>query len=351
MSGARFAETSFDRLKFDLKLRRGRLSPIEILPYRGHGTAGTLFLKGRVLEGKGITRSSGDDTVWRNLRNMARRFESDEVPKARVRASLDTPGGRAQIVATTDKEGFFDVRFDLPAPLEGGTSWRPVELDLLWPKAPGQAEARATGHVLVPREASFGVISDIDDTVVRSSVTEISKMVRIALLNNAHTRLPFEGVASFYRALQRGVAGDTDGPQNPIFYVSSSPWNLYDLLEDFLDVHGVPAGPLFLKDWSPTTVRGHEEHKLGTIRRLLETYADLPFILIGDSGEKDPEIYRQVVREHPGRVRTIYIRDVTSDESRHRRAGHRRGGSRPRDGDAARARHRRRGPARVGGRA
>jgi phosphatidate phosphatase APP1 len=83
--------------------------------------------------------------------------------------------------------------------------------------------------------------------VLQSSVTNFLKMARMVLLGNAHTRLPFEGVAAFYRALQRGASG---GEFNPIFYVSNSPWNLYDLLEDFMDVHGVPAGPLFLRDWS-----------------------------------------------------------------------------------------------------
>jgi phosphatidate phosphatase APP1 len=81
-----------------------------------------------------------------------------------------------------------------------------------------------------------------------------------------------------------------------------------------VDVHGVPEGPLFLKDWSPTVLGKHRVHKLEIIRRLLRTYPDLPFVLIGDSGEEDPEIYSQVVREHPGRVRAIYIRDVTSAE-------------------------------------
>ncbi len=170
------------------------------------------------------------------------------------------------------------------------------------------AGARNIGSVLVPAGARFGVISDIDDTVVRSSVTSLLRMVWTTFLNNAHTRLPFEGVASFYHALQRGEGGEF----NPIFYVSNGPWNLYDLLEDFLDVHGVPAGPFFLRDWSPSTVRSAAEHKLGTVRALLATYPELPFVLIGDSGEKDPEIYHQAVREHPGRIRAIYIRDVTT---------------------------------------
>ncbi len=301
----------FDRLRFGLKRRTGRLGPIEILPYRGHGTRDALFLKGRVLETPGLAPSGAGDSRRRNLRNMVRRFLSSEIPHARVRASLRSSRGAYELEVMADNEGFFDLRFELEESLEGDTAWYPVEIELLWPRTREGNGARAMGSVLVPAGARFGVISDLDDTVIRSSVTDLLKMVRIALLSNAHTRLPFEGVAGFYRALQLGPGGEDF---NPIFYVSSSPWNLYDMLEDFLDVHGVPAGPLFLKDWSFTTVRDHDRHKLDVIRTLLATYPDLPFVLIGDSGERDPEIYRQVVHEHPGRVHTIYIRDVTTGE-------------------------------------
>jgi phosphatidate phosphatase APP1 len=263
-------------------------------------------MKGRVLEEKGITRSSANDTIGTNLRNMIRRFASAEIPFACIRARF----GDHELETVADEEGFFDLHFELAAPPSTGTAWHPVEVDLLWPKEE-EAGARVTGSALVPIGAKFGVISDLDDTVVHSSVTSFLRMVPIALLNNAHTRLPFEGVAAFYRALQRGGGGQEF---NPIFYVSSSPWNLYDLLEDFLDVHGLPAGPLFLKDWSPTSIQDRDKHKLGVIRTLLATYPKLPFILIGDSGEKDPEIYHKVVREHPGRIRAIYIRSVTLEE-------------------------------------
>ena len=307
----RTLEGWFDRLRFGLKRRTGRIGPVEILPYHGHGTRDRLFLKGRVLETVGVAPSSAGDSRRRNLRNMARRFLSSEIPRARVRACLRLSRGGHDLEAVADEEGFFDLCFELDEPLEGGSGWHPVEIELLWPQAGEGSGARVTGSVLVPAGARFGVISDLDDTVVRSSATDLLKMARIVLLSNAHTRLPFEGVADFYRALQLGPSGEDF---NPIFYVSSSPWNLYDVLEDFLDVHGVPAGPLFLKDWSPTALRDHERHKLGVIRTLLATYPDLPFILIGDSGERDPEIYRQIVLEHPGRVRGIYIRAVTTGE-------------------------------------
>jgi phosphatidate phosphatase APP1 len=306
VAAGRTLERWFDRLRFGLKRRTGRIGPIEILAYRGHGTRDRLFLKGRVLETVGTAPPSAGDSRRRNLRNMVRRFLSSEIPRARVRASHG--GHEVEVVA--DEEGFFDLRFDLEEPLGGSTGWHPVEIELLWPHT-GEAGARALGSVLVPAGAQFGVISDLDDTVLRSSVTDLLRMARIVLLSNARTRLPFEGVSDFYRALQLGPSGEGF---NPIFYVSSSPWNLYDMLEDFLDVHGVPAGPLFLKDWSPTALRDHDRHKLGVIRTLLAMYTDLPFVLIGDSGERDPEIYRQVVREYPGRVRAIYIRDVTTRE-------------------------------------
>jgi phosphatidate phosphatase APP1 len=304
---ARFVEERFDAHRFRFKQRFGLLDPFEVLPYRGHGTPWEVFLKGRVLEEAGITRAGQNDTLWNNLRNMAGRFASDEVAGARVRATFR--GLEAETVA--DKEGFFEVRFRLSEPLEGPSDWHPVELDLLSPASPGGGAVRSTGQVLVPHGARFGVISDIDDTVVHSSATNMLKMAWIVLRNNAHTRLPFEGVAAFYRALQLGPDGASF---NPIFYVSSSPWNIYDVLEDFLDVHGVPAGPLFLKDWSLSVLNKHRAHKLEVIRTLLATYPGLPFVLIGDSGEEDPEIYLQTVREHPGRIRAIYIRDVTSAE-------------------------------------
>jgi phosphatidate phosphatase APP1 len=304
---ARIVEERFDDFRFSFKRRFGLLDPFEILPYRGHGTTRELFLKGRVLEEAGITRPARDDAVWKNILNMVRRFASGEVAGARVKASFEG----LQVETTADVEGYFEVRFQLPEPLDGAPGWCRVELDLLSPPSPGGGRVRSTGEVLVPHGARFGVISDLDDTVLHSSATSVLKMTWIVVRNNAHTRLPFEGVAAFYRALQSGADGRSS---NPVFYVSSSPWNIYDLLEDFLNVHGVPEGPLFLKDWSLSVLGKHRTHKLGIIRTLLGTYPGLPFVLIGDSGEEDPEIYLQILREHRGRIRAIYIRDVTTAE-------------------------------------
>jgi phosphatidate phosphatase APP1 len=276
---------------------------VELHAFRGYGTPTRLRLRGRVLRSTGLVRSRLGDSTVDNLRNAFRRFESDEVPGALVAARAAAGG---EVRARGDEEGYFEVVLDLPRPLAEPRVWEPVELELLEPGGPA-GPARATGQVLVPRDPQFAVISDLDDTVLRSNATSLWQMARLTLLHNAHTRLPFEGVAGFYQALQRGRDGEA---LNPVFYVSNSPWNLYDLLEDFLDLQGIPRGPLLLRDWSLRTLKAGEGHKLAAIQALLEAYPGLQVVLVGDSGERDPEIYRRVVLRHPGRVLAVYLRDV-----------------------------------------
>jgi phosphatidate phosphatase APP1 len=287
--------------------RRRTRRTVELHAFRGYGTPSRLLLRGRVLRSTGLVRSRLGHSVLDNLRNMFHRFESDEVPGALVAARA----GGVQVQVRADDEGFFDVAIDLPHPLDDPRVWEPVDLELLEPRTRGGV-AHATGHVLVPRGAQYAVVSDLDDTVLHSHATSLWQMAKLTLLHNAHTRLPFEGVAGFYQALQRGRDGEA---YNPVFYVSNGPWNLYDLLEDFLDVHGIPRGPLFLRDWSLRTLRSGERHKLAAIQALLAAYPHLAFVLVGDSGERDPEIYRQLVLRHPGRVLAVYVRDV--DPGRH----------------------------------
>jgi phosphatidate phosphatase APP1 len=128
----------------------------------------------------------------------------------------------------------------------------------------------------------------------------------VTLSGSAFTRMPFEGTSELYRALAAGKSGSAE---NPVFYVSKSPWNLYDFLVDFMDHHQLPRGPLLLRDFGL-----HEtpplDHKSTAVQRLLEAYPELPFVLIGDSGERDPDIYLSTAALYPGRIRAIYIRDV-----------------------------------------
>lgn len=305
-------EARLDAARFQLKLRNQWLQPLEIQPYRGHGTSDVLYLKGRVLEYRDTSGASEEGSVWDNIVHMYRRFASHEIPGARIRVRA----AGTDFEARADHEGYFDLQIRPRDPLPLEQAWHEVELELIEPRVAGQETVRATGHVLVPPpQSEFGIISDIDDTIVRTGATDPLTMARVVVLNNPHTRLPFEGVAAFYQALRKGPNGEG---YNPLFYVSSSPWNLYDLLIDFMNINGIPLGPLFLRDigLEPDHLlkTGHLEHKLKQIRTILQAHPELPFILIGDSGQEDPEIYREVVRAYPGRIQAIYIRDVTLEE-------------------------------------
>jgi phosphatidate phosphatase APP1 len=298
------ADQRLDRLKE--RLGRERRDAL-VLPYRGWGTRHELVVRGRLLRDPGLGAPRPEAGLLQNVLDMLRRLESDEVRGARVTATR----GTATATGFTDDEGFFELRVpvqDLP-----DEAWHVVEV-----RAPDLDAAPAVAQVVVPaRDAEMAVVSDLDDTVVQTGATDVLRMARTVFLANAYTRVPFPGVSAFYEALHQGRR---HRPVNPIVYVSSSPWNLYDLLTDFLHIQSIPIGPLVLRDWGVSEhellpVR-HRAHKERAIRELLAAWPELPFVLVGDSGQEDPEIYAALVGEHPGRVKTVYIRDVTRHADR-----------------------------------
>ena len=257
--------------------------------------------------------AAADASRLENLWAAYQRLESDEVagvPIAAYFAGDVWP-------AVTDSEGYYELAIEPASPIATARIWHDVRLTWTVDDTPDSADepaAIAAPVLTPPPSARFGVISDIDDTVLVSHVTSPFKMALVSLFGNAHTRSPFPGVAEFYQALQGGVGG---AEQNPIFYVSSSPWNFYDLLVEFMRVNDIPAGPLLLRDYGSQNLRGigNRAHKRGIIEHLLATYPALPFLLLGDSGQEDPEIYASLAADYPNRVRAIYIRDVTPDDA------------------------------------
>jgi phosphatidate phosphatase APP1 len=305
-------EADVDALRRSLGKRRHG-DPLRIALYDGYGTASRVHVFGRVLEDEGHAVPAAGDSRWRNLLAMLKRLESDEIAGARV--ALRVADAELEVVA--DEEGYFRAWLEPTQPPAAG--WHMVEATLLDPPGPSGTPPRAAGRALVPPgDAAFGVVSDLDDTVIQTGATDLFRMARTVLFGSARTRLPFPGVSAFYQALRDGT-GDCG---NPVFYVSSSPWNLYELLVEFLELQQIPAGPLILRDWGLSEGKflptGHAPHKLAAIEGVLDTYPTLPFLLIGDSGQEDPEIYCEVIRRHPGRILAAYIRNVSRNPARAR---------------------------------
>ena len=295
-------ERAVDRVVWGLRGRFGHLGPLQIVTYRSFGTVARAVVRGRVLEASVLERSVPADSAFRNFRRMLRRFFSSELPDASVRAEL----GGSVVSGSTDDEGYFDLPV---AALDVGTAgnWKSAEVQVVGAKVRGLLPVRATAEILIPgADAELGIISDIDDTVLQTHVTQKLKMLWVTLSGSAYTRMPFEGTSELYHALAIGASGHA---QNPVFYVSKSPWNLYDFLVDFFDYHQLPRGPLLLRDIGLREAPPID-HKSAAVRELLDTYTALRFVLIGDSGERDPEIYLETAARYPGRIAAIYIRDL-----------------------------------------
>jgi phosphatidate phosphatase APP1 len=278
---------------------------VKIVPFTGFGNRKLVYVSGLVVAKNGISKPSEGAGKWSNIKSMIRRYTANEIENAQVRIAYK---GDSKVV-TTDKYGIYRCAFSNKGP--DGDIWQNVSVTLESP--PKFSHAGAEGEVMiVNNNPQFSIISDIDDTILVSYATQKLMKLRLMLLNNAHTRMPFEGVSAFYNALQAGTGGN----DNPIFYVSNSEWNLYDLLYEFIQHNRIPKGPLLLREmairvlrpWAMKEVNRH--HKVEVIMKLFRMYPDQKFILIGDSGQRDPEIYSEIVKQFPGRVLAIYIRDV-----------------------------------------
>jgi len=169
---------------------------------------------------------------------------------------------------------------------------------------------RFEGAAVAIAPQGVSVVSDIDDTIKISHVRDRSELLANTFLK------PFAeapGMAAAYRRL--AAAGDT-----AFHYVSASPWQLYPDLRRFMDAAGFPLGSFHLKTFRVkdrtffNMFKSSTELKPPAINDLLAAYPQRAFILIGDSGESDPEIYGDIARAHPGRIRHIYIRKVTDEE-------------------------------------
>ncbi|GAA4719806.1 App1 family protein [Nocardioides conyzicola] len=292
------AERRWDAAR--LRRKAGRTPEnFRIDAYLGHGGPDGVVVRGRVLDNAPPTPAMEGEGIGASLRRSLSQFVTDELPAVPLRVTV----GDASVEVETDHEGYFRAELRpsaLADPWEDG--W--VELA---GEYRGLTEHRTPVRVRVPSpDARFGVVSDVDDTILETGVQRVGQMLRQTFAGSALTRTPFPGVAELYRDLAA-----VGGADNPVFYVSSSPWNLYSFLIGFLRHRDFPLGPLLLRDLIGT--RDGRARKHERIAEVLDLHPHLSFVLIGDSGEKDPEIYADIVREHPGRVLAVYIREVRLD--------------------------------------
>lgn len=299
------AEDWLNRRRYSASMEDGSLRGVHIVVHRGYVAGGTARVHMRVIETPKLPDRGSSIPYWDVLNTNLRRHAVLAFPGVKVRVEL----GEAHGDGVTDRHGFAAVTFPV-ADLSAG--WHEVGVRTV-PDREGLHEFTDSGRVLQPSpRAPFLVISDIDDTVLRTGLDEGLTAVRRTLFRDAHTRRAVPGMSSLYRGLERGIADDEGdiGPPPPFFYLSTGSWAFYEMLVQFLQLRGYPRGPLLLTDWGPTEKylrRSGVEHKKKSLRRLHSAYPDLPLVLIGDSGQNDADIYIDFARDHPGAVKWILI--------------------------------------------
>ena len=286
--------------------------PLQIIAFQTYGTSQHLYLRGRAIEDESINLEQKG--AFKLLFNAWKRFETDEIKNTELKVKM---GDGIFFYTKTDDDGYFllDEKFDDIGNYANEEGWVNFEFSYReeYVKRTIRSRNRFPGEMLIPsKKASFGVISDIDDTILHTGLDSVLKwrVLFNTLLTSAGKRIPLEGAPEFYHLLHRGKTGNE---ANPIFYVSHSPWNLYRYLEFFLKKNNFPKGPIILRNFPrpfSKKNKGEKPQKQKEILNLLKAYPKLKFILIGDSGEHDPNIYLEIAEAYPDRISAIYLQSV-----------------------------------------
>lgn len=273
--------------------------------YNGYGQAGRYVIYGHILGFGSMPRKHFSHNIFKNTAALMRLFMVK--PLAGVHLQLRWEGEVFRTVSEGD--GFFKIEWSVNRHLPPG--WHPIQVEMT--DEEGNTVTTGTGEMFIPYPTQLGFISDIDDTFLISHSSNLRKRLFVLFTRNARSRQPFNGVVRHYQALT--MAGTTAEAPNPFFYVSSSEWNLFDYIYEFINVNKLPKGVFLLsqiKKFHQLFKTGQNKHgtKFMRIVRLLEHYPTQRFVLLGDSSQMDPEIYASVAQHFPKQVRAVYIRDV-----------------------------------------
>jgi phosphatidate phosphatase APP1 len=272
--------------------------------YNGFGGAEYLEIYGHVLAmgPRPITRYSRFFLV--NMFALLRLFWVK--PLAGIKVMLEWEG--MPVTAITEKDGFFHLQWQpVTMPAAGKYNVQVKIMDVA-----DSPVSEAPGVVIIPHHTQFGCISDIDDTFLVSHSAKIIKRLQVLFTRNARTRKPFEGVVRHYQLLSHN--------NNPFFYVSSSEWNLYAYIREFIRYNGLPDGVFLLSQLKPLRQllkSGQNKHSTKFIRitRILKHYPDMRFVLLGDDTQEDPNIYKALVDHFGTQIIAVYLRRVRDSKA------------------------------------
>ena len=302
------AEDWLSEQRMSRKLGKETFRGTNLTVHRGYGYGDTVKIVVKTTESPRLPDGGSLPYVDVAKANV-RRHWSLALPGVVVRVEL----AGVVVEGVTDRHGFVPITLRVPG-LEPG--WHEVTVTTVPQRDDVIEEVTCTGRAFKPHPAApFAVISDLDDTVIRSGLTEGVAAARRTLLGDQHTRRAIPGVSSWYRGMAR--TGSVEGVDPAFFYVSTGSWSFYEMLVQFLQLRGFPRGPLFLTDWGPSDRYLHRSgalHKKHTIGRLMQAYPQTAFVLVGDTGQGDFDAYVDAARHFDEQVKLIVLLPIDDPE-------------------------------------
>jgi phosphatidate phosphatase APP1 len=316
-----------------LRTLLSRRGPLRVQPFFGFRNAERLFLNARAIRSR--ESSFEKQSFWRDFVTMLGQYASHEV--ADLPVTLEYECGDGSFISErviSGPEGFvrFDLKITQGCAQPERTRWE--KATLRWEDAEsGAGEREAIAYILTPGEKTqTGIISDIDDTILETGITgdfrKIARNWKRVMATMPSERVLVPHARDFYTAIGGHPGGTRDPGQaigalepearvRPVFYVSSSPWNLFSYLVTFKRERNLPLGPIMLRDWGfnrkTLGKEGHGSHKEQAIERILETFPHLRFAMIGDDTQKDLVAFGNITAAHPGRIAAVFIRSVSGE--------------------------------------
>ena len=293
-------EDAFHAFRAKRARKRGHLPTV--LSYSGYGTTTWVRVLGRVVLAKDPRPGSRAERRNSKREESVRGWRSFiSVPISDVTVHIEI-GGETHDV-TPDRGGVVDAV--LPVSLEPGTHWVSYRVDDFDHVASSPVQ-------IVADDASFGVISDVDDTVMVTALPRPLLAAWNTFVLDEHARVPTPGMSVLLERLASSHHGA------PMVYLSTGAWNVAPAVTRFLSRNLFPPGALLLTDWGPTHdrwFRSGREHKELSLRRLAGEFPHVKWLLVGDDGQHDEEIYAEFAKEHPDSVVAVAIRQLSSTES------------------------------------
>ena len=282
----------------------------DIKLYRGYANKNELVVFGHVVE----KYPSGDHKYtrkgFRYARTIIQLFSIKTIPNLKLILRV----GSLVAETTAEEDGYFRFQVPFNEPWESG--WHTFEVSVDDEVDGHKYQVTRQEEFFLPYASSYGIISDIDDTFLISHSRRSFKKLFVLLSKNVQARKPFDDVVKHYQLLSFASRVHPLATNNIFFYVSSSEWNLYDMIVRFAELNGLPKAILKLKkiksglDDFVMTGAGEHGHKLRKIQNIIDFYPELQFILLGDDSQKDPEIYEQICSQFPTNIRAVYIRQT-----------------------------------------